>query len=75
MSRLPRLKSETNGQWEKKKKKWKMVNSHVLEPSKSKPSWWMCTVGAIHKKYRQTIIIMFVKKDQSCLEFENFYIL
>lgn len=35
----------------------------------------MCTVGTIHEKYHQTIIIMFVKKDQSCLEFENFYVL
>lgn len=42
--------------------KWKMVNSHVLEASKSKPSWRMCTVEMIHKKYLQTII-MFVKKE------------
>lgn len=27
--------------------KWKMVNSHVLEASKSKPSWRMCTVEMI----------------------------
>lgn len=45
------------------KNKWKMVNSHVLEPSKSKPSWQMCTVETICKKYHQTIIIMLVKRE------------
>lgn len=46
-----------------RKKKRKVVNSHVLEPSRSESSWWMCTVAMIHQKYHQTVMIRFVKKE------------
>lgn len=52
-----------------------MVNSHVLEPSKSKPSWQMGTVETVHKKYHQTLI-MFVKKEIKAISnLERVYIL
>lgn len=50
-----------------------MVNSRVLEPSKSEPSWRMCTVEMVHKKYLQTLFYVCKERDQSYLEFERVY--
>lgn len=44
-------------------KEWKMVNNHFLKPVKSKPSWLIHTGEIIHKRYHQTRINVFIKKE------------
>lgn len=49
-------------------KEWKMVNNHFLKPVKSKPSWLIRTGEIIHKRYHQTRINVFIKKETKTVQ-------